>query len=334
MEANELIERYVKEVGRLLPRKTREDIQLELNSLAHDALEERAADSGRAPTAEMAADVLRELGKPEDMAASYLPERYLIGPHLFPVYKLVLTIVLVVVGVSFMLGLILTLARSEPAEIGGKLWNIASGFWTAAVGNVGLITLIFAIIEYVGRQRKDVKVVTLADIEDWDPYKLPKVKDPDRIKRGELIFGVVFTILVIILFNVFPHWIGIITFTGDETEVFRLLAPEFSVHIPWLTVVWTAVVLLKLIVLGQGHWNRRTRWLEFVLDLFGLYVGYRIVTGGPIVTIDALTTLVRISIWIGLIVGGFEALGKLFKLAWGRPFTPAESIKSIKSKMA
>lgn len=328
METNELIERYVNEVGRLLPRNTREDITLELSSLVHDALEERAADSGREPTAEMAADVLREMGKPEDMAASYLPERYLIGPHLFPVYKLVLTIVMVIVGASFLLGMGLTVFRSEPAEMGGTVWNVVSSFWSVAVTNVGLITLIFAVIEYVIRQRKDVKVVTLADIEEWDPYKLPQVKDPDRAKRGELIFGIVFTILIIILFNVYPEWIGVITSTGDDRVVFRLLAPEFSVHIPWLTLVWTADVLLKLIVLGQGRWRPFTRWLEFGFGLFGLYVGYRIVTGGPIMTIDALTTLVRISIWIGLIVGSFEALGRLFRLVWGRPFITTDNIKS------
>jgi hypothetical protein len=334
MEANELIERYVNEVGQHLPRNMRQDIKMELNSLVHDALEERAADSGTEPTAEMAAAVLREMGKPEDMAASYLPEQYLIGPHLFPVYKLVLTIVLAIVGAAFILGMVFTFASSEPAEIGGKLLNILSGFWSAAVTNVGLITLIFAIIEYVIRRKKNVNVVTLADVEDWDPYHLPQVKDPDRAKRGELIFGIVFTTLIIILFNVFPEWIGVITSTGDDRVIFRLLAPEFSVHIPWLTLVWTADVVLKLIVLGQGRWRPLTRWLEWGLGLFGLYVGYRIVTGGPILTIDALTTLVRIGIWIGLVVGGFEALGRLFKLVWGRPFITTENVDSIKSRLA
>lgn len=328
METNELIDRYVNEVGQRLPRKMRDDIKLELSSLVHDALEERAADSGREPTATMAADVLRELGKPEDMAASYLPERYLIGPHLFPVYKLVLTITLAVIGASFLLGMGLTVARGEPAEIGGKLWNIVSGFWTAALTNLGLVTSIFAAMEAVTRQRKDVKVVTLADLEDWDPTKLPKVKDPDRLKRGEIIFGIVAGIFAIILFNVFPQWIGVITSTGEDRAVFLLLAPEFSVHIPWLTMLWTADVTLKLVVLGQGRWQRLTRWLELGLGLFGMAIGYRIVTGGPIMTIDALTTLVRIAIWIGLIVGGFEALGRLFRLVWGRPFITAENIKS------
>ena len=97
MEVNELIERYVHEVGQNLPRKMRADIELELSSLVHDALEERAADAGKEPNIKMAADVLREMGKPETMAAQYRPEQYLIGPQLFPIYKVVLTIVLVII---------------------------------------------------------------------------------------------------------------------------------------------------------------------------------------------------------------------------------------------
>lgn len=330
MEAKELIDRYVHEVGGHLPRRMREDIQLELSSLVHDALDERAADSGREPTAEMAADILREMGKPEDMAASYLPEQYLIGPHLFPIYKLVLTIVLAIIGVLFLVAAGFSLFNSEAAEMGGKLWGIVSGFWTTALTNFAIITLIFAVIEAVARQRKDVAVVTVADLEDWDPYKLPQAEDPDRIKRWEYIAGIVFTILVIILFNVFPHWIGIITFSGgaDDPVIFPLLAPEFAVHIPWLTMLWTAEVILKVVVLGQGRWQRLTRWLEFAVGLFGMYVVYRIVTGGPITTMEWLTMFVRVGLWIGLIVGGFEAVGRLFRLLWGRPFLSTETIKS------
>lgn len=329
MEAKELIDRYVHEVGQHLPRRMREDILLELNSLVHDAVEERAADSGREPTADMAAAVLREMGKPEDMAASYLPEQYLIGPHLFPIYKLVLFIVLVVLGVLFLIAAGFSLFDSETAEIGRELWDIVSGFWTTALTNFAIITLIFAVIEAVTRQKKDVSVITIADLEDWDPYGLPKAEDPDRVKRGEFIAGIVFTILVIILFNVFPHWIGIVTFTGSDDPVFfPFLAPEFAVHVPWLTMLWTADILLKLVVLGQGRWQRPTRWLEFVLGVFGLYIGYRIVTGGPIATMEWLTILIRVGIWIGLIVGSLEALGRLFKLLWGRPFIVTENIKS------
>lgn len=329
METNELIERYVNEVGQHLPRNMREDIALELNSLVHDALEARAADSGMEPTADMAAAVLREMGKPEEMAASYLPEQYLIGPQLFPTYKLVLTIVLIVIGVLLLIATGFSLFNSEPAAIGRQLWRIVSGFWTTGLTNFAVITLIFAVIEAVIRRQKGLTVMTVADLEDWDPYKLPQAEDPDRAKRGELIASIVFTVLVIILFNVYPHWIGIVNFTNDEGPVFfPFLAPEFAAHIPWLTMLWVADVVLKLVVLGQGRWQKPMRWVELGLGIFGLYIGYRIVTGGPITTITGLNILVRFGIWIGLIVGAIESLGRLFRLVWGRPFISTKNIKS------
>ena len=41
----------------------------------------------------MIAEVLKEFGSPEKMAASYQPQRYLIGPKLYPTFILVLKIV-------------------------------------------------------------------------------------------------------------------------------------------------------------------------------------------------------------------------------------------------
>ena len=45
MEA-ELFDRYVREVGRRLPKKQRDDVQAELHSLLMDALQDRLAERG------------------------------------------------------------------------------------------------------------------------------------------------------------------------------------------------------------------------------------------------------------------------------------------------
>ena len=118
MDVNELIERYVLEVGRHLPRSKRADIGMELSSLLHDALEQRAAMAGKEPTVKMAADVLREFGKPEVIAGQYRPEQHLIGPQLFPIYKLVLTVALVIISVVHVAALVFMLLRGETAVFG------------------------------------------------------------------------------------------------------------------------------------------------------------------------------------------------------------------------
>ncbi|HSQ18530.1 MAG TPA: hypothetical protein VLM83_12575, partial [Anaerolineales bacterium] len=75
----ELVTRYVSEVGRQLPEKTRADLEKEIRSLIEAALDDRAQKTGRPVDEDMIVEVLKEFGPPEKMAASYLPERYLIG---------------------------------------------------------------------------------------------------------------------------------------------------------------------------------------------------------------------------------------------------------------
>lgn len=325
MEVNELIERYVHEVGQHLPRNGRDDIQLELSSLVHDALDERAADSDSEPTVKMAAEVLREFGKPEAMAAQYRPEQYLIGPQLFPVFKLVLTIVLVIISVVHVAGLVFMLLRGETAVFGQDAWSWFGNYFQSAALNAGIITMIFAAVEraQIVNWAEQSKVETA-----WDPLDLPPVKDPNRINRFELIFGMLWTVAFIILFNFYPEWIGVTTFSGDDTEVFRLLAPAFAVHIPWLTLSWTLELALKGLVLARGRWTRVTRWLQLALIPLDVYILNRIRTGGEIFTISGLTVVVKLGLILVIAIVVLDGLYKLYQLLIGRPFITTENIKS------
>ena len=87
----DLIERYIAEVGRHLPRKQRVDVQTELRSLLQDMVEDRAQTKVEKADEEIVTAVLLEMGPPQKVAASYQsrPE-YLIGPQLYPVYRFVL----------------------------------------------------------------------------------------------------------------------------------------------------------------------------------------------------------------------------------------------------
>ena len=88
-----LIDLYVVEVGRRLPRQQRADIEAELRSTLEDSVDDMAREQGKTPDEALAAEVLRRYGSPEKTAASYLPPRYLIGPELFPAYAKVVVIV-------------------------------------------------------------------------------------------------------------------------------------------------------------------------------------------------------------------------------------------------
>ncbi len=113
-----LIDDYVSEVGRRLPRKTHTDIEAEIRSILQDMLEERSQKNGKPVDEEMTLGVLKEYGAPEKVAATYLGDRYLIGPRLYPIFMLVLRIVLIVTGILALIGLGIALSSNnrQPPE--------------------------------------------------------------------------------------------------------------------------------------------------------------------------------------------------------------------------
>ena len=100
-----LIDTYVSEIGRHLPKKTRADIEAEIRSILQDMLDERCQKTGKPVDEEMTLDVLKIYGTPEIVASTYVGERYLIGPRLYPVFITVLRIALMVIGILAAMGL-------------------------------------------------------------------------------------------------------------------------------------------------------------------------------------------------------------------------------------
>lgn len=94
-ECQYLVDRYVDEVSLRLPRRGRTDIAAEIRSLILAALEDRAEQAGQPPDESLTLEVLKALGPPQHMAASYQPAQYLIGPKTYPSFLMTLQVVLV-----------------------------------------------------------------------------------------------------------------------------------------------------------------------------------------------------------------------------------------------
>ncbi|MBK7897155.1 MAG: hypothetical protein IPJ90_20180 [Anaerolineaceae bacterium] len=321
MNSTEMIDRYVNEVGENLPRKMRADIEMELRSLLLDALEERA---GGEPSVKETAVLLQEFGSPEKMAAQYRPAESLIGPKLFPTYKVVVTITVTVIGVLHLVGLGFVLWQSAGADFVDKSLNFIFSFGQSAILNAGIVTLIFAIIE-----RSAGDEINLPEQEKtWDPFALPPVKDPNRIDRGELVVGLIVSLLVLSWLNLFPNWFGGAQLDGELPWYAQLMTAEFLQQIPWLSASLLVDVLLKTAVLIQGRWNQVTRWLELATLSFGLYVTVRIFNLEAISTVSAFTNGIKMILAIVIIVELVEVVVKLFRLVFGRPFPRPSFIKS------
>jgi len=73
VDANAIIEDYVNTVGAKLPRKLRDDVGLELRTLLTEQLGSAAEEAGRPADGEMAMDLLRRFGAPDEVATRYDP---------------------------------------------------------------------------------------------------------------------------------------------------------------------------------------------------------------------------------------------------------------------
>jgi hypothetical protein len=322
-----LIDRYVREVGRRLPQKSRADIEKEIRSALEDMLEDRSKKDGRAVDEAMIVAVLKEYGQPEKVAASYLPERYLIGPQLFPMFWMVTQIVFVVLTALALVGLGLNLARGDaaPTAVLQTILDSFGQYFSGMMAAVGNIVLVFALIQ---RFAPNLEFESKQEAKEWNPRDLPEVEKPDEIIKGNLIVEVVFTVLGLILFNVYPEYIGIYGFTDDKSFFVPILSDAFFSYMPWINLLWAMQIGCNLILLQQMRWQAGTRWFWIAIKAGGIALAYAMLTGPSIIhlTPDALMTGmgmsadaaqtvatlaaqgVKIALVISMIAGGVDVL--------------------------
>ncbi len=304
----EIIERYVHEIGNRLPRQARADVEAELRSLLAEAVEERARDSGRPADDALAAEVLRQFGAPREVAARYAGEpQCLIGPRLYPAYVLTLEIAAIAIAAVFVL---LVVLRLTTLDGGGAASGIVAVFRAGghalhgAIFNLGLLTLIFAIVERVQVRREETG-------RAWDPATLPPVNDPDRISVVNKIFSTYAIVLLVILFNFFPQWVGFWAWSDGRWSGLPVLLPSFSRHLPLLNLWWAAAFALDLGVLLQGRWRTATRWAELAVGALGVVVLLEIVLGPPVFLFDAAAKSV---LAVPLLIAAIKTCLRLYRL--------------------
>ncbi len=244
------IERYVYQVTRRLPQKSRSDIEAELRGLIEDMLEARCGDI--TPTKKDIDIVLMELGSPAEFAARYTTSekgaRYLIGPELFPQYLMVLKIVLLAVGLGMTIVSFIKIGTNPESLNGFQLFaewlgNTLSGLFSAAT----FVTLLFAIFEWRG-----INVGSFN--ENWLGDLPPVPQKKSRFSPAECIVGIVFSMLFFLLIVTAPQVIAI--YTADTViPVFDMSV--FSTFLPFIACSCLLGVIAEVLKLLEGRHTMR-----------------------------------------------------------------------------
>jgi hypothetical protein len=331
-----LIDRYVREIGRQLPQKTRADIEKEIRSALEDMLEDRSKKEGRAIDEEMTVTVLKEYGNPETVAASYLPERYLIGPQLFPIFWLVTKIVFAVLTTLAVIGLGFALFGGEPTTTAAEFWkslftDILGEYFSGMMAAFGNIVLVFALIQRFATgwefKEKDEE-------KDWNPRDLPNVEDADQVKVGELVAEVVFIVLGVIAVNFYMQYVGVFGFANGESFFAPIFSDAFLSYLPWINALWILQFALDVWLIQQRRWQYGSRLLLMAVKAGNAVLAYAMLKGPSIVgltpdvlmsemhfTADAAQTVgmlvvqgFKIALIIAIIAGAGETISALVKL--------------------
>jgi hypothetical protein len=272
------IDRYVAQVGRSLPQKKRTDIEKEIRSLIEDMLEDRSQAEGREADEAMTLAVLKEMGEPEKVAAGYLPEKYLIGPQIYPLFMLVLKIVLLVLAGVALFGLVVSIGKEamQPLDVLKMSGKAFLDYTSTALQALGNIVLVFAIIQWAWPKVK----VDLHDGE-WNPRELEPVEDPLRVNRFEMLWNIIFALIGLLLFNFYSEYVGIYSNTDGVWSFQPVLAEGFFDYLPWFNAIWILTILLNVVLLRRGRWDTITRLASIGLSIFIIAVCASILMTGP-----------------------------------------------------
>ena len=282
----DMIDLYVTEVGKLLPKKKRLDIETEIKSTLEDMLDERSSSSNDQNRDELVMELLKEYGSPAKVAASYRNDQYLIGPGIYSSFLQIIRIVGIIMILTALLGFSFRLGISGITT--ANLWNQLGNSFTEFVTNIftafGIIVLVFAIIERTAPQSS---INPFKEIEIWNPGKLKEKPDPKKVNIGSEIEGIIFNLLALLVFNVYPELIAVKLQQGSSLTFIPLLTQRFFDILPLLNIVWVVGILLNLFLIYRNQKTLFTNILEIMFKVVGIAIAVMLLSGPQLITLRA-----------------------------------------------
>ncbi|MDL2220497.1 hypothetical protein LJC55_02395 [Eubacteriales bacterium OttesenSCG-928-N14] len=245
----ELIERYIYNVTKRLPAKSREEVAQELRANILDML-------GEDYTQEDVKSVLYSLGNPAVLAEQYQEgQRYLVGPPLYGVYQSVLKIVLIVVACATLVSLAVQIAVTmQGQDFGEILGHIIGEMIIGLMQGFAYVTAVFAILGRIKSRYLlwpyNGKEWTVEDLDD-----IPSNKTTTGDKVGATI-GIVLSVVFVVIFCFFSHLIAWYTNTGGSWEIIPLFnAQVLYGYVPAILILAAVGVGVEIARLAIGKWN-------------------------------------------------------------------------------
>lgn len=299
-EEKELMDRYIYDVIRRIPKDQREDIRMELAGLIGDMYDDSSSDNME--------EILQRLGNPAEFAKQYRDEsKYLISPEYFDDYKWVLEIVLAALLLSAVLSLGVQVFTNSHS-FGHLFGEAVSSLMIGGLAAFGAVTLIFAILERQ-KVRIDFKSVWTIDklpkgskgynLNDWNPLQLPTLPDKKAlISRGDCIGSIIFILLFAIFLIFFPSFvvIGINTRNGESINIISIFNMNYwHIILPLLLLSFGLCLATEIYKLFAGRYCIRVMAVDIFSETLQVVIGFILLKCVPFFNPDFVKNLEELS---------------------------------------
>jgi hypothetical protein len=243
MHATEVIETYIDDTVRFLPRRQRGDVAAELRTLLNEELRARAQESGRSPDEALALSLVRGFGRPNEVAARYQPVWTIIDPADSRSFARA-----AILGAGSLL-VLSALTRLSPtlSGIAADLVKIGILAW------LGVLVVAFGAKNWI-RWR-------------WPATAAWKPRDRDRVNRVAAAVLVPIATFIVVLYGA-PAWVLDQISGGRFDTSWAAYTADFQ-RLRLLVFIGLMAGLLALVsfVAIEGRWRRLTRRLNIGLNI-------------------------------------------------------------------
>ena len=243
MHATEVIETYIDDTVRLLPRRQREDVATELRSLLNEELHARAQESGRPPDESLALSLVRGYGHPNEAAARYRPAWTIIDPADSASFMRA-----AIIGVGSLL-MLSALRKRQPPLPGTADEFVKVGIMTW----LGFLVVAFGAKNWICRR--------------WPATALWKPRDRDRASRVGTAVVVPIATFFVVLYGA-PTWVLDQISGGRFDTSWTAYTADFQrLRLPCFIGLMVGLLALLSFVAIQGRWRRLTRRINIGLNM-------------------------------------------------------------------
>ena len=189
-----------------------------------------------------------------------------------------------------------------------------AGLMSAVFQAFGTVTFVFAIVQWAQPNLKEKS-------KGWDPRQMKDSHPWDHVSIPGQMVEIMLTAIVVLLFNFFPHLVGLYSTVDGQWVGVPLLSPEFFRYMPWLNVLWGASILVNLLLINSGRWTRMTRWLSVGTAILTIVIMISMLFGPNLLALDS-QAFIRLG-WGDADLGTWPAFSTgWYALCWGSSLYP------------